>query len=251
MLSRAAATLTSAPWRRAPLLLLGRPAVLVSAAGACLVLAASMVAVPLFLSSSGTAALERQAAERCSAASGATLYATSEVSSFAAAAEATARSRPELGPGIVTYLPLITLSVTPPGGGAAWLSQLLSRTGAEDHIDVVERADVDGAGVWVPDRLAASAGIHAGDEIGISSLGAPVMVPVAGVYRDLLGQSLDGFWCPLEPALAVANPYGDLPPPPLLVDEATFLSLSGPARVGHRRRTAAQPLGPLRGAGAG
>ncbi|MGH9118732.1 MAG: hypothetical protein ACRD0A_12895, partial [Acidimicrobiales bacterium] len=61
MVRRAAATLTSAPWRRAPLLLLRRPIVLASAAGACLVLAASMAAVPLLLSSSGTAALERQA----------------------------------------------------------------------------------------------------------------------------------------------------------------------------------------------
>jgi putative ABC transport system permease protein len=223
---QAAATITSAPWRRAPLLLLRRPSVLISAAGACLVLAASMSAVPLFLSSAGTAALERQAAERCAAATGATLYATAEANAFADAAAATSAGRSELGPGIVTYLPLVTLSVTSTEGGSAWLSQLLSRTGALDHIEPIEVADVGSGGVWVPDRLAANLDINAGDQIAISSLGAPAVVPVAGVYRDLLSQTLDDFWCPLEPSLAATNPYGDLPPPPLLADEATFLDLS-------------------------
>jgi putative ABC transport system permease protein len=223
---RAAATIGSAPWRRAPLLLLRRPAVLISAAGACLVLAASIAAVPLFLSSSGTAALERQAAERCAAASGATLYATAEGSAFAAAAEATSADRAELGPGIVTYLPRITLSVTPAGGGQSWLSQLLARTGAVDHLEPVEQADVGEGGAWVSDRLAANAGIHAGDDIAISSLSAPAVLPVAGVYRDLVSRELDDFWCPLQTSLAAVNPYGDLPPPPVIVDEATFLDLS-------------------------
>jgi hypothetical protein len=56
VIRRAGATLASAPWRRAPFLLLRRPSVLISAAGACLVLAASMSAMPLFLSSAGTSA---------------------------------------------------------------------------------------------------------------------------------------------------------------------------------------------------
>jgi putative ABC transport system permease protein len=232
MFRRAAATLTSAPWRRAPFLLLRRPAVLVSAAGACLVLAASVAAVPLFLSSSGTAALERQAAERCAAASGATLYVNDDVDDFVAAAAATSSSRTELGSGIVTYLPLVTLSVTPASGGQSWLSQLLSRTDALDHIDVVERADVGEGGVWISDRLATNAGLHAGDQMVMRSLNAPVTVPVAGVYRDLLSQTLDSYWCSLEPSLAAINPYGDLPPPPVIADEATFLDLSDRLELG-------------------
>jgi predicted ABC-type transport system involved in lysophospholipase L1 biosynthesis ATPase subunit len=51
----------------------------------------------LFLSSAGTAALERQAAERCAAASGATLYATAEAGAFAAAARSASSARSELG----------------------------------------------------------------------------------------------------------------------------------------------------------
>jgi putative ABC transport system permease protein len=232
MLGRVAATMASAPWRRAPFLLLRRPSVLVSAAGACLVLAASMSAVPLFLSSAGTAALERQAAERCAAASGATVYATAEAGAFAAAAESTSSGRAELGPGIVTHLPLITLSVTPAAGGPSWLSQLLSRTRVINHIEPIDVAQVGPGGVWVPDRLAANAGIAAGDEIAISSLDGRAVVSVAGIYRDLLGRTLDDFWCPLEPALAATNPYGDFPPPPVLVDEATFLTLSEQLQLG-------------------
>src|SRR6187431_3290716 len=61
----ARATADSAPWRRAPVLMLRRPGVLATVAGACAVTAASLAAVPLFLSSVGTASVALQASERC------------------------------------------------------------------------------------------------------------------------------------------------------------------------------------------
>src|SRR4051794_21533824 len=57
--------LTSAPWRRAPLLLWRSPAVLAAVIGAGLVLGAAAAASPLFLSSAGGAAQARQIGERC------------------------------------------------------------------------------------------------------------------------------------------------------------------------------------------
>ncbi len=59
------ATGWSAPWRRAPFPLLRRPGVLATVAGASAVVVAALAAVPLFLSSAGTASIELQAAERC------------------------------------------------------------------------------------------------------------------------------------------------------------------------------------------
>src|SRR4051794_7458350 len=54
-----------APWRRAPLLLLRRRSVLAAVLGAAAVLATSASATPLFLSSVGSAALNRQLAKGC------------------------------------------------------------------------------------------------------------------------------------------------------------------------------------------
>src|SRR5262245_20343685 len=68
----ALATLGSAPWRRAPRLLLRRPGVLATVAGACTVLVAAVAAVPLFLSSVGSGAIEVQTQERCPTDTGAT-----------------------------------------------------------------------------------------------------------------------------------------------------------------------------------
>ena len=55
-----------------PLLLRGRPGVLATVAGACAVLAAPLAAVPLFLSSAGSASVAVQVAERCARDTGAT-----------------------------------------------------------------------------------------------------------------------------------------------------------------------------------
>src|SRR5687767_1801374 len=57
--------LGTAPWRRAPLLLRGSPAVLAAVVGAGLILGAAAAATPLFLSSAGNAAQARQLGERC------------------------------------------------------------------------------------------------------------------------------------------------------------------------------------------
>ncbi|HEY9556714.1 MAG TPA: hypothetical protein VIR58_08265, partial [Acidimicrobiales bacterium] len=61
----ALATISSTPWRRAPCLLRRRPGVLAAVAGACAVMVAAVAAVPLFLSSVGSASLALQASERC------------------------------------------------------------------------------------------------------------------------------------------------------------------------------------------
>jgi hypothetical protein len=57
--------LTTAPWRRAPLLLRRSPAVLLAVLTAGLILGAAAAATPLFLSSAANAALTTQLAERC------------------------------------------------------------------------------------------------------------------------------------------------------------------------------------------
>ena len=70
----ALSTLTSAPWRRAPVLLRRRPGVLVTVAAACAVMTTSLAAVPLFLSSVGTESVALQASERCPRDTGVSLH---------------------------------------------------------------------------------------------------------------------------------------------------------------------------------
>ena len=57
--------LRTAPWRRAPLLVLRHPAVLLAVAGTCALLAMAAASGPLFLSSVGAASLQGRVAEQC------------------------------------------------------------------------------------------------------------------------------------------------------------------------------------------
>lgn len=219
-LRSAFATLTSAPWRRAPLLLWRRPGLLAAVAGATAVVAASLASVPLFTSSVGSASVQLQIDERCPRDLGATRR-------FSAAAGAIRSPSPDpftpvadrLGPSNwwarVEEVPLRT-----DGVGADPLEvNLLVRGGALDHVEVLESRE--GPGVWLSDRAAERTGLHAGD---FASIGTTRVV-VAGIYRDLSGPSVDHFWCSNADLLLLEG--ADLiPPPPLvLVDRNTLAAV--------------------------
>src|SRR5579872_1892988 len=67
--------LGTAPWRRAPLLLLRHPPVLAAVAGAAMVLGSAAAVGPVFLSSAGSAAVSKQVASRCAFDAGVTVSA--------------------------------------------------------------------------------------------------------------------------------------------------------------------------------
>src|SRR3546814_11118393 len=99
-----------------------------------------------------------------------------------------------------------------------------SRDGALEHVEVRESGS--GSGVWVSDRGAELNGLAVGDTalVGRSEL------PVAGIYRDLAGTSVDDYWCSNADLVLLEQRGGDLvaPPPIVLVDpESLALVMRG------------------------
>ncbi len=205
------ATGWSAPWRRAPFPLLRRPGVLATVAGASAVVVAALAAVPLFLSSAGTASIELQAAERCPRDTGVALVDPRAADVREARADPFVAVADRLGStNRWTRLQLVPLA---PVGVTDSTEQVtvLARDGALEHVDVVEGGD--GAGVWLTDRAAGETGIGVGDR---ARLGG-VEVPVAGVHRDLAGNSVDRFWCSNADLLLIRSQGADLVKPPPVV----------------------------------
>jgi putative ABC transport system permease protein len=217
-LRTAFAIVTLAPWRRAPMLALRRPGVLAGVAGASALLAASVAAVPVFLSSVGTEAVAVQAADRCSRATGATYgFRVTADSVVAPGPDPFAPLRTDLGPAVRSVRAETTLG--DPATGITEPVVVISRDGALDHVEVVE--GTPGPGVWVSDRGAAMTGLAGG---GARATIGGVEVPVAGVYRDMAGAVPD-FWCVHAGDLALVGPERRPPPPVVLADPATFATL--------------------------
>lgn len=214
-------TISSPPWRRAPGLLWSRPGVLATVAGACAVMAASVAAVPLFLSSAGTASVELQAAERCPTDTGATYRRGLTPSEVRAPEEDPFGPLTDaLGPSNrwsrLAQVPLVGADPATPM--PIWL---VERDGALGHTEAL--TTTGGPGIWITDRAAEELDLASGDTAQVGT----AQVSVAGVYRDLAGTSVDDYWCSLADALLLEVRGADLvlPPPMVLVDRETFADL--------------------------
>lgn len=218
-LREAFATVSSTPWRRAPLLLVRRTGLLVATAGASAVVAASLASVPLFTSSVGSASVDLQVDERCPRDTGFSR-------TFTAAAASLRTPSPDPFAGIADQVGPSNwwahVEDVPLDGGdrdSPLTVTLLVRGGALDHVDVVEQ--VDGPGIWLSTRAQEQTSLGAGD---VATLGS-VRVGVAGVYGDESGPVVDDFWCSNGYLL---QPRGEelVPPPPVvLVDRSTLAAV--------------------------
>lgn len=224
-LRQAFATISTAPWRRAPFLLLRQPGLLAATAGAVAVMVAAASSVPLFLSSVATASTAIQAEARCAPDTGATLADLDRAAEVVdPGPDPFAALRPDLAPAnrwarLVGEVPL---SVA--GGRDSVDVRVLARDDAGEHVEVVDGALVDG--VWVTDTLADDLGLGVGDPVTIGD----ARVPVVAVYRDLAGLTVDDFWCANADMLLYEERGADLvPPPPLVIaDRATLADLIPP-----------------------
>jgi putative ABC transport system permease protein len=186
-------------------------------AGAASVLVAPVAAVPLFLSSVGTEAMAVQADDRCPRDSGVSYTA------MVPTAEVPGLDRDPLAPLATDVGPVTTwtsqedvelVGATPDLSTEA---VVLARDGAVDHVDVLE-GEPGSPGVWLPDRAARDTGLGPGDTATV--LGAPM--PVAGVYRDIAGTTVDDNWCAHADLLVMVGYDPVKPPPVLIADRATY-----------------------------
>lgn len=230
-------TLRAAPWRRAPLLLLRRPGVLVATAAAAAVLAAAGASVPLFLSSAGTEAVALQAGERCPRDTGATSVVTAPTGSALDAPDPFAPLAARLGPSVQWGRMETWLEGAEPSSRTPVV--VLFREGAEGHLDVQDHAPVPG-GVWLSDRATGMVRSAPGRTVELGGVG----LPVAGVYRDLgAGTISDPYWCAHRTDLLLRGADLIPPRPVVVVDRATWKQLE---RTGDVTAVSAAWEAPLR-----
>jgi putative ABC transport system permease protein len=277
------------PWRRGPLLLLRRPGVAGALMAAAFVAVLPAAAAPLFLSSSENATLHRQIRETCPWSVGARVSgALAVVPAYQdrprgepgsapaptrpSGAEVfqrriqTARdaAAPGLGAPVVTLLSQVNVDPigrTLPNPDARGIN-LIGQDTFREHIQVIEGSG--GAGLWLPDTVAAAQGFKVGDRVRLSArntiageigmVSEPYEVPVAAIFRDVRSLPDQPYWCSLRDAIrgAPGQEFSNTPILPVaLIDTGGFIEGGTlmKLRAGHtiefavRDATMAAPLG--------
>jgi putative ABC transport system permease protein len=251
-----------APWLRAPLLLLRYPGLLLAVATAVVILAVAGSASPLFLSSAGNATLQRGIAETCRWEVGVKFSTNAPIAgqafsqgiggvpsrgqALALFEQVDRRFRSEMGKGIEHVAPVegdISSSVTRAShrGVAATepvVVRLYTRDGGLDHVEKL--ASAGGDGVWVPDTVANELHLKPGDSItftgSLARFDTTARSRVAGVYRDLVKQPPDPYWCTQAHLIYPLSAFENSNPPALMMtDRETFLRLA--RKLGERDAT--------------
>lgn len=231
--------LATAPWSRAVTLLRHRPAVALAVAGASVVLGTAASSAPLFLSSSGNAALHRQLDTGCAASAAPTVAASAPFSTGffhgAQSKDAQVRSTfagvPRLGAPVTTVFDTASLGdyihLVPAGGastgGQPTSVRLLNRDDYAGHISVVR--DAGGSGVWLPEDVAKAIGSTPGQPLGLQLDQYAASTRVRGTYVDLRTQPADAYWCSIGTLFHPVDPWSNAPVlPVVLMDRPAFES---------------------------
>lgn len=225
-------------WTKAPIVLFRFPALLASLATGALLLALAASSYPLFISSTASAALDKQIEYTTRFGSGV------GVSSQAAVIDIpgqpgvleTFRQRdrlvretlraPHLAPPNAMILGQIVnvRSVENPRRSNG--VRLTYREGAIDHVKVVDGAE--GSGAWIAELVARRLGVKAGDEIQIYNDDPKhaVTVTVDGRYKDLFNQPQTPYWLPFNQNIYPPDPDAGPPPTFLFLSAEQVLTLS-------------------------
>jgi putative ABC transport system permease protein len=215
----------TAPWWRAPALLLGRPVVFCAITLATAVLAVAASAGTLFASTLGTAALAAQAAGECPERAMPTFSMIPDPRYLAEAnASGVAAMRTA---GISGSAYWVDLTATYVRGAQV---TLYARAGALQHVRRLS-PDRGLAGVWVPDDFAAKLGLRPGDTVRANGSA----IRVAGIYRSLSPDpfhlaELPRYWCAWS-GIIVQGVTGNGPgAPPLLIADVRTVAATAAAR---------------------
>lgn len=222
--------LASPPWRRAPVRSFSLVELFISMFVTAAVFALAASARPLYAASSGAASLHEDLVKGCAADAGLRVKQFVDLQTDSPASDPNAGSvnfadanialeRAVRGaPGV--NAPVVTVfagNATVEAGGRTDTVQLMSRTGADEHLEVV--ASVAQSGAWVSQSTAAILGVAPGDTVDVVLPSAKVPITVHGVFVDLV-RSRDSSWCSLEQQ--IVGPVTSSNPPLLILDQATL-----------------------------
>jgi len=215
-------------WRKAPVVLLRFPQILVAVALGALLLGIASSAGPAFLSSSAGASLTEEIARAGRYGVGLRI-ARSEAfwrrdsHGRSVARMTSVRSRlldrelerfPHVGDRILTLMgSFVTIGRV--GEHTPADTRLVARTDALQHVALRSRSDAEG--VFVADVTAEELGIDAGDSVELRLGGRLVTVAVAGIYKALALDRPRPYWSPLGDVVHRSSPSDDTLPPPLTI----------------------------------
>lgn len=104
--------------------------------------------------------------------------------------------------------------------------RLIHRADAERNIEVIDAVDVQG--VWVPESVARTAGVEAGDDIQFRYGRGRSSQPVAGIYKDLPSAPLSDYWTPMTYEILALGPNQPQPPPLVIMSTETLFESAEP-----------------------
>lgn len=200
------------------------PGVFAAVFGAATILGIVTAAGAPFVSSTGSATLQRTIdADAAFRLPTLTVAADSSISGDLIAYRTGLLER-ELGP--VLGAPIVTArgdTVTVSAEGNVQPVRIVTRTGALEHVEQVDGAD--GEGVWLADSTAASLEVEPGDRIEVGGIAGTTEVVVAGVYRDLMTSSRTPFWAPLDDFIYPPPGANTRPPAFMLMDLPAYVAV--------------------------
>lgn len=224
--------LATAPWRRAPMLVFRTPGVVLAVLAATAVLATAGASGPLFVSSTGSAALSREVDKECPESRLPSVVYPRADQAFGTLgvlqdpAGLRRLDQTVSGAMVATGLPgpgrvLIAPAALTVAGRDAVVT-LFARTGADRQVQVLQR--IPGHGLMLSDLGARRLGVRLGGTLSVRGQS----VRVTGLYKDLngpgFGVGVPRYWCTWSSLLLTT--LERQPPPVALTDEATLLRLS-------------------------
>ena len=224
-------------WAKSPALLLRFPGLFVAVAVGALLLALTTASFPVFVSSSETATLAEGIEEANRFGAGVTIIQgdayepparfSDEFEEFTGldlspGSPPTWEQRTKLvdkGLGRVEHLGEVVttvggpnVDVVAPGDDDDYQIHLMDRTGFEQHVEVVETADVDG--IWIADTTASGLKVKAGDDVILFSSEGRRRLPVEGIYEALVKRPQAApYWSSLINEIYPNQPSFPEPPP--------------------------------------
>ncbi len=234
-------------WVKAPLVLLRYPGLFVALAVGSMLLALAASAYPLFVSATASDLLRSEIAKPTLTSYGAGIGfrvggvplpdLAGQGSHDPAArtgnvfADLVSKSH-DLEPVQETTLGLVVTVTREDDASQTSTARLFAGDDAVSNVKVT--AGGAGEGALIPDLVADSLNVGPGDTIALpSDRGAPVTLPVSGVYRSLYKGTPNGYWLPWYDVLVVSCPTCPPPPQPIILDRATWLTVS--SEIGQHR----------------
>lgn len=214
-------------WLATPFRLLRFPAVLIAVIGSAALIAVAAASAPLFVSSGGSAALNQRIGVTSSGFAGLKFASTTPISPDRLAfrqdlVTEAARGLP-LGPPEVTLIGSQAI-LSGPNPNRTRTVRMVTKEGFRDWITPISGSP-SAPGFWISQRDATAAGVKAGQRATVQVGTLTARIRVAGIYRDIIEDTIPPFWSPVLSLLVPLDPLEPPLPTFVLGDTAAFADL--------------------------